>query len=86
VPGWATGISAGPPDEAGQTLAFEVTGNSNPGIFATAPAIAADGTLTWEPSGVLGSSTITVRLTDDGGTANGGVDTSPTQTFSITVN
>ena len=86
VPGWATGISAGPPDEAGQTLTFEVTGNSNPAIFATAPAVAADGTLTWEPSGVLGSSTITLRLTDDGGTANGGTDTSPTQTFSITVN
>lgn len=86
VPGWATGISAGPPDEAGQTVTFEVTGNSNPAIFTTAPAVAADGTLSWEPSGVTGTATISIRLADDGGTANGGVDTSPTQTFTITVN
>ena len=86
VAGWATGISAGPPDEAGQTLTFSVTGDSNPAIFATAPAVAADGTLTWEPSGVTGAATITVQLTDDGGTASGGVDTSPTQSFVITVN
>jgi hypothetical protein len=86
VSGWATGISAGPADEAGQTLTFGVTGNSNPAIFATAPAVAADGALTWEPSGVAGSSTITIQLTDDGGTANGGIDTSPTQSFVITVN
>jgi hypothetical protein len=86
VAGWATGIAAGPADEAGQALTFSVTGNSNPAIFTTAPAVAADGTLTWEPSGVAGSSTITIELTDDGGTANGGVDTSPTQSFTITVN
>jgi hypothetical protein len=67
-------------------VTFEVTGNSNPAIFATAPGVAADGTLSWEPSGVLGTSTITIRLTDDGGTANGGVDASPAQTFTVTVN
>jgi hypothetical protein len=32
-----------------------------------------------------GSATITIDLQDNGGTANGGVDTSPTQTFVISV-
>src|SRR5439155_24752867 len=31
VPNWATGISAGPADESGQTLTFSVTGNTSPG-------------------------------------------------------
>ena len=33
----------------------------------------------------LGSAAVTVSLTDDGGTADGGDDTSPDQTFTITV-
>jgi hypothetical protein len=87
VTSWASGISAGPADEGGQTLTFEVTGNTNPGIFSVAPAIAANGTLTYTPSlGPNGTSTITVRLKDNGGTADGGQDTSPTQSFTVTVN
>jgi uncharacterized repeat protein (TIGR01451 family) len=87
VTSWATGVSAGPADESGQTLTFQVTGNTNPGIFSVAPAIAANGTLTYTPSlGPNGTSTITVRLKDDGGTADGGQDTSPTQSFTVTVN
>jgi uncharacterized repeat protein (TIGR01451 family) len=86
VTGWATAISAGPPDESGQALTFVITGNTNPGIFSVAPAIASNGTLTYTPSlGPNGSSTITVRLEDGGGTANGGNDTSGEQSFTITV-
>ena len=33
-----------------------------------------------------GSATLTLTLKDDGGTANGGVDTSAPQTFTITMN
>jgi large repetitive protein len=40
---WATGISPGPPDEAGQTVSFNVTGNTNPGLFSAGPAIAPAG-------------------------------------------
>ena len=47
VVGWATGISIGPANEAGQTAAFSVTGNTNPGLFAAAPAVGATGTLTY---------------------------------------
>jgi VCBS repeat-containing protein len=87
VPGWATNISAGPPDESWQTLNFIVS-TSNPSLFAVQPAIdATTGTLTYTPApGVLGSATVTVSLHDNGGTANDGRDTSDPQTFTITVN
>ncbi|MGB8858333.1 MAG: Ig-like domain-containing protein, partial [Ilumatobacteraceae bacterium] len=86
VPGWATAISTGPADESGQTVSFNVTGNTNAGLFSAGPAVAADGTLTYTPAAnANGSATITVRVQDDGGTAGGGVDTSATQTFVITV-
>lgn len=85
MPGWATAISPGPPDEVGQTLSFLVS-NNNPSLFASQPAVAANGTLTFQPAaGAAGSATVTVRLKDNGGTANGGLDTSPPQTFTITV-
>jgi hypothetical protein len=85
VAGWATAISAGPTDEAGQTLAFTVT-NSNNAIFVAQPALAADGTLTYTPAAdANGSATVTVKLKDDGGTASDGMDTSAEQTFTITV-
>jgi hypothetical protein len=81
---WATAISAGP-GESGQALTFLVQ-TDNPGLFTAGPAIDAAGTLTFTPAtGVSGQATVTVRLKDDGGTANGGVDTSPAQTFVITV-
>lgn len=83
---FATGISAGPTDEAGQTLTFNLTGNSNPSLFAAGPSIAADGTLTYTAAAnAFGSATISVTLADNGGLANGGVDTSVTRTFTITV-
>jgi hypothetical protein len=85
VPGWATGISAGPPDEASQTVTFTVT-NNNPGLFSVPPAVASNGTLTYTPALLaIGSANVTVRAVDNGGTANGGVDTSPPQTFTITI-
>ncbi|MEM6456879.1 MAG: Ig-like domain-containing protein, partial [Acidobacteriota bacterium] len=86
VPGFATGIRAGPADEAGQVLLFTVTGNDQPGLFAVAPALASDGTLTYTSApDVSGTATVTVRLTDDGGTANGGVDQSAEQSFDIVI-
>jgi hypothetical protein len=85
VAGWATGISAGPADEAGQRLGFVVE-TTNAGLFAMAPAIAPNGTLTYAPRKVArGMATVTVRLRDDGGTANGAMDTSASQAFTITV-
>ena len=83
---WASDISAGPANESGQSVSFNVS-NDNIALFSTQPAIAADGTLTFEPAAdANGSATVTVSLSDDGGTANGGDDTSAAVTFTITVN
>jgi len=87
ITNWATGIGpGGGPDEAGQTVNFEVVNNTNPSLFSVQPAVAPNGTLTFTPApNVAGTAQVTIRLKDNGGTANGGSDTSPTQTFTITV-
>jgi hypothetical protein len=86
VAGFATGIAGGGADEAGQTFAYTISGNTNPGLFSAAPSIAANGTLTYtSAANASGTATITVFVTDSGGTANGGVNVSASQTFTITV-
>jgi hypothetical protein len=87
VTGWATNISKGPADESSQTLTFTVTNNTNAALFAVAPSVdPTTGTLTYTPAAnASGTATITLELSDDGGTANGGVDRT-SQTFTITVN
>jgi len=86
VNSWATSISAGPVDEAGQALDFIVT-NDNTTLFSTQPAVAANGTLTYTLAlNRNGSATVTICIHDDGGMANASVDTSIPQTFTITVN
>src|SRR6185503_13847176 len=83
VPNWATNISAGPANESAQLVTFIV---SQSPLFAVQPAISPDGTLTFTPNAAAnGTATLTVTLRDNGGTANGGIDTSAPQTFSITV-
>lgn len=83
--------------ESTQKLVFQVTVD-NAAMFATQPAITPT-TLTagpWTTMGTLtyalndglcaaggGTATVTVRLKDDGGTANGGVDTSVPHLFTI---
>jgi hypothetical protein len=82
---WATGISPGPANESSQAVSFIVT-NDNNAMFSVQPALSSVGTLTYTPAAnANGSATVTVRIHDGGGTANGGVDTSAAQTFTITV-
>ena len=86
VPNWASNISAGPTNESDQTLAFVVS-NDNISLFSAQPAIAPNGTLTYTPAAnVFGVANVHVMLRDNGGTANGGVDTSSEVIFKITVN
>ena len=81
----ATAISAGPTNEAGQAVDFLVT-NTNNALFSTQPAVSSTGVLTFTPAAdATGSATVSVQIHDNGGTANGGVDTSAAQTFTITV-
>jgi hypothetical protein len=83
VPNFATNISPGEAEEADQNLDFivEIQGRD---IFAVDPTIDDTGTLTYTlADDVVGASPIRVTLMDDGGTENGGDDTSETQTFVI---
>ena len=85
VTGWATNIAAGPANEITQTVAFSVTNDNNP-LFSAQPAIDPAGTLTFTPAlDATGSATVTVTLKDNGGTANGGADTSAPQAFHILI-
>ncbi len=85
IAGWATAISTGPADEAAQTVTFGVT-SDNISLFGAQPAVDADGTLRFTPAaGANGSATVTVTLQDNGGTANGGIDTSAPQMFAIAI-
>ncbi len=85
VPNFIATRSAGPANEAAQTLSFLVT-NDNPGLFTVQPAISAAGELTYTVNpAASGLATVTVRAQDDGGTADGGVDTSAPQTFNVTL-
>jgi len=85
IAGWASGISAGPANEASQALEF-LLATSDPGLFSELPAISPEGTLTFTSApDAHGSATVEVKLRDDGGTANGGQDTSAPQVFTITI-
>ncbi len=85
VAGWATAISAGAPDESGQALNFIVTNNHN-ALFTVQPSVAANGTLTYTlAANANGPVIVSVSLHDNGGTANGGADTSAVQTFNINI-
>ena len=86
VPGFVATQSPGPANESAQTVSFNVTNNNN-ALFLDQPTINAAGTLSYTPApDAFGTATVTVQAQDDGGTANGGADTSPPQTFTITVN
>ena len=74
-----TGISAGDADDSRQTLTITAVSNNpalipNPTVGYTSPQ--ATGTLTFTPAAnAYGSALITVVVKDNGGTANGGQDT-----------
>jgi HD domain len=85
ISGFVSKITCGPPSESSQRASLVVT-TDKPGLFLVPPAISSDGTLTYTPRLLgLGVATVTVYAVDDGGTANGGADTSPQQTFTITI-
>src|SRR5439155_10871369 len=86
VANWARSVSPGPADEATQAVGFLVVSNSNPFLFSAGPAVSSVGTLTYTPAAnANGSALITLVLHDNGGTANGGSDTSAAQSFRINV-
>ncbi len=83
---WATDISAGPADEGGQIAVLRDHGNDNPSLFSDPAVVNANGDLTFKPVvNGTGVANVTVHIHDDGGTADGGVDTSADQSFTIDV-
>ncbi len=81
VASFASKAPGGGTDEAGQTVTYHVS-STNAALFSAVPAISAIGTLTYTPAtNANGTSTVSVYVTDNGGTLNGGDDTSNTQTF-----
>ncbi|HIK12454.1 MAG TPA: DUF4347 domain-containing protein [Oscillatoriaceae cyanobacterium M33_DOE_052] len=86
VSNWANTFVFGPTNENTQTVAdFLVNVTSGNTLFTTLPDIANDGTLTYTPNGTPGTATVSVQLRDNGGTANGGVDTSAPISFNIVI-
>ena len=83
---WATSISAGPANESAQTVSFAITANTNVSLFSAGPAVSSTGVLTYTPAAnANGTATITLKITDNGGTTDGGVNESATQSYVITV-
>jgi hypothetical protein len=88
VDGFVTSFDPGPgANEAGQTVLGYLVGNvSNPSLFAVLPAVDAAGTLTYTlAADAFGTSAFSVQVQESGGTANGGIDTSAAQTFTLVV-
>jgi len=74
--GFVHNISKGTPDEANQALFFNITLMSlSPNLFEIEPFVDDQGTLSFRSEqGAYGSATASIKLTDSGGTANGGID------------
>jgi hypothetical protein len=86
IANWATAISKGPANESGQTVSFDVSNNNN-NLFSAQPAVSPAGVLTYTSApNANGAAIVTLQIKDNGGTVNGGVDASATQSFTITVN
>lgn len=61
-------------NDAGQTVGFAIS-TDKLSLFTSAPAVNANGTLTYDPApNVHDTATVTITIQDNGGTANGGID------------
>ena len=88
VPGWASGIVGGPASESGQHVGFLLTTSEPEPVRtpAAGPLSTADGTFAFTPAAnANGTASVTVRAQDDGGSDDGGVDTSAPQTLTVTI-
>ena len=83
---YVTGVVFGPANEAGQAVqGYAVTQTSDPDNVVGAIALATNGTLSYTLTGTPGIADFSAVLTDNGGTANGGIASSAPQTIRIVV-
>lgn len=79
-------FSPGPGESSQSLLGYTVANVSNPAMFSAGPSVANNGTLTYTPApDASGTVTFTVVARDNGGTDNGGVDTSAPVTATINI-
>lgn len=85
--GFVSTVSVGPADEqAAQVIqGYAVDETSDPSNVVLAALLANDGRLTYVLSGLAGTANLVARAIDDGGTENGGRDTSDPAPFTISV-
>jgi hypothetical protein len=91
IAGWARDFNSGVANETQSVAGYivKIVNDVNADIFDVTPTINLAGDLTYTAkTGITASKTATieVQVRDNGGTLNGGVDTSAVQTFTITVN
>lgn len=83
-PNWVSNIEPGP-SESNQLVTFETTVD-RPELFVTEPQVTAEGhlffTVAANQNGVINA---IVQARDNGGTANGGMEVSPPQAFTINI-
>lgn len=84
--GWAFNMNAGPPDEkASQSLSFIVT-TDNEDLFSSQPFVSSQGRLMFSVRSCKnGTARVCVRIKDDGGIQDGGIDESAPQCIIIAV-
>ncbi|OQY29945.1 MAG: hypothetical protein B6244_01415 [Candidatus Cloacimonetes bacterium 4572_55] len=87
LPDWATQISAGADNEIDQSLTLELSVD-NEVLFSELPTIDLEtGDLTFTPApDSNGIAVVSAILRDDGGSDNGGLDSTEAQSFTITIN
>lgn len=70
-----TGLSVGPADESSQTVTYSIDSYDHPELFKSPVQISSQGLLTITPKvGGNGTSTVSIKITDNGGVERGGVD------------
>jgi hypothetical protein len=83
---WATNISAGPNEDQALLFHIDLTATNNKSLFKESLTITTDGTITYTPEDdECGQSVFSIVLQDDGGTENGGHNTSEPELLTINV-
>jgi len=87
IPQWiSTFLPGGSVAETGQVASYQLSNVSNPALFTVLPSVSVEGTLSYTLAPLAqGSTTFSLSVQDNGGTANGGQDTSSAQTFTLNV-
>ncbi|MBI9017626.1 MAG: hypothetical protein JEZ07_10240 [Phycisphaerae bacterium] len=82
---WASNIDKGAPNEILQNINLSIS-TDNIYLFDVMPAIDENGVITFTPTAnIYGSATLTVSISDDGGTANGGINIGNTETLRLNI-